>query len=124
LIFSVNALTNFILQRWLGPTHVACKLTMISLVLVVLLMLFGIMRIFGALTPIVIMLTRVLSDLRAFLTFFAIIIFKFGLVLSVLGVGNVKVDGKFRDKFKDFDIDDPFDMCGNTMPGIEYHHIG
>jgi hypothetical protein len=97
---------------------------MISLVLVVMLRTFSIMRIFDALTPLVIMLTNVLWDLRVFLFFFAIIIFKFSLVMCVLGIGNVNIPGKFRDDFKDYDFKQPFDECGGTMPGIEYHTIG
>ena len=97
---------------------------MISLVVVVLLRLFSILRIFAALTPIVIMLSRVLYDLQAFLFFFTIIIFKFAMVLSVLGVGNVNVEGRFREKWKYYDFANPYDKCGGTMPGIEYQNIG
>lgn len=124
LFFNFNALLNFILQTKLTPTHIACKLSIMSLVLINLLRLFSILRIFSSLTPIVIMLSRVIVDLTNFLVFFFIIIFMFALVMGVLGVGNVNVEGKFRDKYKDCDVDYPYDACGSAMPGIEYNNLG
>ena len=70
------------------------------------------------------MLSRVIVDLTNFLVFFIIIIFMFALVMNVLGVGNINVEGKFRDKFKDCDLEFPYDKCGSLMPGIEYNHLG
>ena len=123
LFFNVNALLNFILQTSLGPSHIACKISIISLVLVNLLRLLSVMRIFPALTPMVIMLSRVIVDLSYFFFFFFQIIFTFALIMDVLGVGNVNIEGKFRDEFKDCDLEN-FVECASEMPGVEFSHLG
>ena len=97
---------------------------MIILVIIVLLKLFTIMKIFSSLTPITVMLQRVIFDLSIFLFFFFLLVFFFSMITSVMGLGNRRVEGLFRDKYKDYDIDNPYDKCGNTMPGIEYEQVG
>jgi hypothetical protein len=97
---------------------------MICLVNIVLIKLINSMKIFGILTPIVVMLKNVIYDLRIFLFFFFILTFKFSLITSIMGLGNANVEGPFKDKYKDYDFKNPYDKCGNTMPGIEYHKIG
>ena len=41
-----------------------------------------------------------------------------------MGLGNINIEGPFREEFKDYDFENPFDACGNSMPGIEYKNIG
>lgn len=97
---------------------------MIGLVNIVLLKLFNIMKIFGFLTPIVVMLQNVIYDLRIFLFFFFMLTFMFSLITCVMGLGNRMVEGPFRNAYKDYDFKKPYDECGGTMPGIEYNQIG
>jgi hypothetical protein len=93
---------------------------MMTLVIVVLLKIVNILKIFGVLTPIVVMLKNVIYDLRVFLFFFFMLTFKFSLITSVMGLGNVNVEGPFRKDYKDYDFVNPYDSCGNVMPGLEY----
>lgn len=37
-----------------------------------------------------------------------------------MGLGNVKVEGPFNKQYKDYDFVNPYDSCGNVMPGLEY----
>ena len=96
LVFNIIGVSNFILQQTYGPYHIACKLLMMFLVNIVLLKLVNILKIFGVLTPIVVMLKNVIYDLRVFLFFFFMLTFKFSLITSVMGLGNVNVEGPFR----------------------------
>ena len=49
---------------------------------------FFFLRIFPTLTPIVVMITNVVYDLRIFLLFYAILIFLFCQIYAILGLGN------------------------------------
>lgn len=97
---------------------------MMALVIIVLLKLVNILKIFGILTPIVVMLKKVIYDLRIFLFFFFLLTFKFSLITSIMGLGNRNVEGPFRKIYKDYDFNKPFDECGGYMPGLEYNKIG
>lgn len=56
---------------------------------------FNFLKIFNALSPIVTMLSTVIWQLRIFLTFYFIQTMLFSLMIGVLGLGNVKLSGKF-----------------------------
>jgi hypothetical protein len=45
------------------------------------------------------MLTNVVYDLRIFLFFYVILVVLFSLLLGILGVGNRKIEGKFKEDF-------------------------
>ena len=45
------------------------------------------------------MLTNVISDLKIFILFFSILILMFALQISIIGIANFKVDGKFKETF-------------------------
>jgi hypothetical protein len=124
IIFNIIGVMNFIVQQIYGPFHLSCKLFMISLVIIVLLKIFNILKIFGVFTPIVVMLKNVVFDLQAFLFFFFLLTFKFSLITCVMGLGNVNVEGKFKEAYSEYDFKNPYDECGGTMPGIEYNRIG
>lgn len=57
---------------------------------------FIFLRIFYYFSPIVVMLSNVIVKLLAFMTFYFIQCLLFSLMFSVLGLGNFKIDGKFR----------------------------
>lgn len=75
---------------------------------------FFFLRIFSALTFLVTMLSRVFSDLMPFILFYFILAFKFGLMLAIIDLGNVRLnpDPEVRGS-----------LSGKTYPGIEYKHI-
>jgi hypothetical protein len=114
LAFNYASIINVILANTLGPFEIATKLVMILILLVGLFKTFFFLRIFMALSPIVTMLTKVISDLGIFLIFYVILIVLFSLLLGILGLGNRFIDGPFRDKY------------GGTeeYPGNEYATVG
>lgn len=75
---------------------------------------FFYLRIFDRLSPIVTMLTTVIKDLQVFMLFFFILIVKFALIIDIMGLGNRKVDGAFKDAFAGAD----------SYPGNEFERIG
>ena len=81
---------------------------------------FSYLRIFKSLSPIVTMLQNVIWDLRVFLTFYVILTLLFSLMYGVLGLGNAKIPGGFRDAFYDFETSE----LKSDAPGIEYDKIG
>ena len=113
MIFNIIGVSNFVLQQMYGPFILASKLHMMALVVIVLLKLVNILKIFSVLTPIVVMLKRVIYELRVFLFFFFFITFNFSLMTSVMGIGNLNIEGPFKEKYKDFDYLNPTDACGN-----------
>ena len=52
---------------------------------------FFFLRIFPTLTPIVVMLTNVIWDLKIFLLFYTILILLFSQLFAVLGLGNAQL---------------------------------
>ena len=75
------------------------KQWMIVVVLLSMGKTFFYLRIFDRLSPIVTMLTKVIADLKIFMLFFFIMIIKFSLILDVMGIGNINIEGPFRDKW-------------------------
>ena len=61
---------------------------MCVIVLALLVKTFFFLRIFPLLTPIVVMLSEVIYDLRVFLLFYVILISFFSQIFAVLGLGN------------------------------------
>ena len=57
------------------------------------------------------MLTNVIYDLRIFLLFYTILVVLFSLLLGVIGVGNVKIPGGFKNEYE---------LEEEDYPGVEY----
>ena len=72
------------------------------------------MRVFSELTFLVTMLGRVFSDLRAFIFFYFILVFKFALMLAIIDLGQLKLNP---------DEDVRATLSAKTYPGIEYKHV-
>lgn len=64
---------------------------MCFIVILLIVKTFFFLRIFPILTPLVVMLTQVIGDLKAFMTFYAILIVMFSQFFCVLGVANYKL---------------------------------
>ena len=94
---------------------------------------FGFLRIYEDLSPIVTMLKNVVYDLRVFLLFYSLLVFGFSMPFCILGLGNFKVPGGFKDAFAPeiswdemvkYDSLDEIIEEGEEYPGMEYKHIG
>ena len=124
-----------------GPYNFISKFLMCLVALLAIRRTFNILRIFSFLSPIVVMLTTVVWQLRIFLTFYFILCVLFGLMFGVLGIGNEKLDGKFRDHVIEvqssndfvaeaaagvFNVDPDADLriIDEDIPGVEYAKIG
>lgn len=128
------SIVNCYLQITLGPVHTACRLVMCLIILMVLMKTFFYLRIFPALTPIVVMINSVIYDLRIFMFFYGLIITFFSLVFAVLGLGNdnesvhpevgrlLRASGAAGGGFASKVTDDGF--SNDNDPGDEYKSIG
>lgn len=96
---------------FMGAFELLPKILMTVIIILALNKTFFFLRIFESLSPIVTMLTNVIYDLRIFLLFYTILVVLFSLLLGVLGVGNVKVPGEFKDIYE-FETEE--------YPGVEY----
>lgn len=95
MLYIYGSLVNIILQLRLGPFHIVSKVFMCVIVLLLISKTFFFLRIFPVLTPIVVMITNVIYDLRIFLFFYLILISLFCQIFAVLGLGNqFQVDGE------------------------------
>ena len=83
---------------------------------------FFFLRIFDKFSPIVTMLTNVISDLKIFIMFFSILILMFALQISIIGLSNFKVDGKFKETFYEEHKKDWKQIIG--YPQEEHKYIG
>ena len=88
MIYSVGGVANIVLAWKLNPDHLACKITMIVLLLMQLLKSFFYLRIFDSFSYIVTMISQVMIDLRVFMSFYVILIFVLSLIYAVIGLGN------------------------------------
>ena len=96
ILYIWGSAINIVLQNVLGPYHLVCKILMCVLVNLLIVKTFFFLRIFPLLTPIVVMLTTVIYDLRIFLTFYTILIFGFCQIFAVIGLGNIDVTPEAR----------------------------
>ena len=92
---------------------------MIMTVIMALIKTFFFLRIFDEFSTVVTMLTTVISDLKIFLFFFMILNAMFSLLMGVIGLANVAVEGKFRDKYLNYAAPDV-----PVPDGYEYRYLG
>ena len=82
------SLTNIYMQIMVGPYDLQCRIIMCLMVVNITVKTFFFLRVFPDLTPIVVMIQRVIYDLRIFLFFYTMMLFFFSLLFCVLGLGN------------------------------------
>ena len=99
MLYIWASILQVVLHSLYSPYELKCKATMYVVVLLGLIKTFFFLRIFDAFSPIVTMIARVMSDLQVFTFFFMLLIWMFSILLSVLGLGNLQVEGGFRDEF-------------------------
>jgi hypothetical protein len=120
LIYIWGSVTMSIIHMTAGPYLWYSKALMIMVVILAIRRTFSFLRIFKSLSPIVTMLQNVIWDLRVFLTFYVILTLLFSLMYGVLGLGNSRIPGGFREQFYDFENNE----LKSDAPGIEYDKIG
>lgn len=140
-VYYIAGITNIVLQylpdQGFGPRSVTCKVLMCYLVVNMIIKCFFYLRIFESMTGIVVMLTNVISDLRAFMLFYIILLWLSSHMFMVIGLGNIYVEGEEEDAGRrmlrrggqssstgntenaDLDADRP-----DPVEGTEYSHIG
>ena len=79
---------------------------------------FFFLRIFSKFAPIVTMLRFVVKDLIPFTVIYFILCLMFAMQFGIMGLGNRKVEGKFRDTYAKEEFDG-----GYEFPGAEYTQI-
>jgi hypothetical protein len=99
LVYIWGSVAMSILHMELTPYHFVSKVLMALIVTLAIRRTFNYLRIFEALSPIVTMLNNVIYQLRIFLTFYYILVLLFSLMYGVIGIGNYKLEGAFRDAF-------------------------
>jgi hypothetical protein len=88
IIYYGSTIANIICQFSLGPFHIICKVLMCIIVVFIVIKTFFFLRIFSQFAPIVVMLQRVVWDLRIFLTFYAILVALSSQMFAVVALGN------------------------------------
>ena len=86
---------NIIVSVIYGPYNMFCKIVIMTIIVIIIVKSFFFMRIFPAFTPIVVMLNRVIYDLKIFLFFYIFMLGMYGMTFAVLGVGNLDRGGYF-----------------------------
>ena len=87
MIYVSLSLTNIYFQIHEGPYHIVSRTIMCMIILQIVNKTFFFLRIFPSLTPIVVMITSVIYDLRIFMLFYFIMISFFCLLYAVIGLG-------------------------------------
>jgi hypothetical protein len=116
LLYIYGSIANIVLQLYLGPFHIVSKILMCFIVLLLISKTFFFLRIFPVLTPIVVMITNVIYDLRIFLLFYLILIGLFCQIFAILGLGN-----QFHLNIKPEGYESFVDPSG---PAKEYQAVG
>lgn len=90
-VYIWGSVANGILQIIYDPFILPNRILMCIIVCLLIMKTFFFLRIFPTLTPIVVMLTNVIWDLRIFLFFYVILILLFSQLFAVLGLGNAQL---------------------------------
>lgn len=118
MFYIYGGYVNIIVSVVYGPYLLFCKITIMTIIIIIISKSFFFLRIFPSFTPIVVMLNTVIYDLKIFLVFYIFLLLMYGQTLAVLGVGNINRTGLFQDRYGNREhLDEPY-------PGEEYHGIG
>jgi hypothetical protein len=88
ILYIYGSMANIILQLYLGPFNIYSRIVMCIIVILLIVKTFFFLRIFPLLTPIVVMISNVIYDLKIFLFFYLILITLFCQIYAILGLGN------------------------------------
>ena len=81
------SIINCLVQFFHGALHTSSRFLMLMVIFMITLKTFFYMRMFPQLTPIVVMLTKVIYDLKEFTLVFMIQIIMFSQLFSILQLG-------------------------------------
>ena len=112
-VYIYGSLVNVVIQNIVGPDEVITEVLMCIIVVLLLVKTFFFLRIRTSFTPIVIMLTNVIYDLRIFLMFYMILIFMFSQLFNVIGVGLSETHDLFLESLLEED-------CYNYTVDLNY----
>ena len=90
-----TGILTVVLGQFMDQLAVKLKIVLILSCLSLLIKTFYFLRIFNSLSYLVAMLGQVISDLRVFALFFTLLIILLSQSITILGLGNTKVPGKF-----------------------------
>ena len=82
-----GSIFNIIFQLTLGKDSSITKCNFCFIIVFLVIKTFFFLRIMESFTPIVIMMTNVIYDLRIFMLFYTILLFIFSLMFSIIGIG-------------------------------------
>ena len=82
-----GSILNIIFQLTIGKHNIFTVINFCFIIVFLVIKTFFFLRIMESFTPIVIMMTNVIYDLRIFMLFYTILLFMFSLMFSVVGVG-------------------------------------
>ena len=102
-----------------NPFHLISKIIMLVVIQLSITRTFRMMRILKPFAHIVEMLFTVVKDLRVFNFFYLLISIMFSMLISVQGLGNHRVPGKFKELYGDKPETIPDDITVT-----EYRYIG
>jgi len=90
-----TGILTVVLGQFMNQLAVKLKIVLILSCLSLLIKTFYFLRIFNSLSYLVAMLGQVISDLRVFALFFTLLIILLSQSITILGLGNTRVPGKF-----------------------------
>jgi hypothetical protein len=115
-----GSILNVIFQFTIGKHHIITVINFCFIIIFLIIKTFFFLRIMESFTPIVIMMTNVIYDLRIFGLFYTILLFMFSLMFSVVGVGLDNIQTKAY-------TDDPntrrLSANGHTEPDGKKHNV-
>jgi len=76
-LYIYGSFANIVCQVYFGPYHIASRVLMMCIVLMLISKTFFFLRVFPLLTPIVVMLIDVINDLKVFMLFYFILVLGF-----------------------------------------------
>ena len=133
ILFNFTSMATLPCQLFIGPFSLISRCLNIVTIILAITRTFGFLRIYESLSPIVTMLKNVVYDLRIFLLFYSILVFGFSMPFCILGLGNFKVPGGFKDAYapeismeeitKYNSLEEIIEE-GEEYPGMEYKYIG
>jgi hypothetical protein len=111
VVYLVFSVINILVTAAIGPFHPISRILMSLITLLIISKTMFFLRIVSSFSPVVIMVTSVLRELRVYVVIYFFIAFVLSLMFNVLGVGLVKND-------------DPDSNIGNKPQNPEYSILG
>lgn len=108
-VYMFSSIAQVVLHSMYSPHDSICKTTMTVVLFLGMGKTFFFLRIFEKFSPIVTMLSFVIKDLIPFSIIYFILCLMFAMQFGIMGLGNKKVEGKFRDEFAKPEYDNDYD---------------